>query len=202
MKSEDAKIGMSVAIIANGKGDKFDCYVGTIAKITDILGWGRIALELCDGIKESYWRISEIEPYKKEEELNYTQQVAKMLGVEVGEKFNVIYPRENKRYNDVRFDKDFGLYKDFALDNCGDMLNALVAGYAKIEKITPYAKPTKVKLGSNYYYVNHDGIVKSNYNQGATFDYAMYALGNMFDTEKIPQQQIDEMVKKLKGDEA
>lgn len=202
MKIEDVKVGMKVVPFqkttdyntdikkAFNKNDKY-------MVVTRIDSDNEVRLN-----DTYYFYASDFEPYEEEKQMNYIEQVAKMLGVEVGEWFNVVMKYNGEKVLDCPYKF---IETDFVNSKCAStqgVLYVLIAGTATVEKITPYAKPTKVRPDSKYYYINYDGNISIQYNQGETFDYAMYSLGNMFDTDKIPQTQIDDMVKKLKGDEA
>lgn len=202
MKNEDVKLGVRVKVINDG-GEKTERFMRLVGKTGTIVGLCTVVdypITVMFSEELYFFKQSELEPYdeKKEEDkqLNYIEQIAKMLGVEVGEKFNI----NDSQMNPYRLEES-GLINSINV-NCEHAFSSLITGESKLEKIIPYVKPTKVRPDSKYYYINYDGNISMQYNQSETFDYAMYALGNMFDTNKIPQQQIDEIVKKLKGDES
>lgn len=204
MKFEDVKVGMKVVPHTKTIGD---CFLHEIFSKNDkylvVCGFGHAAqIQLINPTthKTDFFYADNLWLYEEEPKLNYIEQVAKMLGVEVGEKFNIKYRADILNDSPCYF-TDSGLFRhdDMRL-YC--YLEHLIDGSYKLEKIIPYAKPIKCSDGEQFNYVRIDGEIQKETFNGGTFDYAMCALGNMFPVDAvIPQTQIDEMVKKLKGDE-
>lgn len=205
MKFEDVKFGMKVVPHTKTIGD---CFLHEIFSKNDkylvVCGFGRATqIQLINPTthKTDFFYADNFYLYGEEPKLNYIEQVAKMLGVNIGEEFNIIHDGESmspysphKFKNDKLIDKDGG--------TCNDILGYLIAGECKVQKIIPYAKPIKCSGGEQFNYVRIDGVVQEETFDGGTFSYAMCALNNMFPIDAIiPQPQIDEMVKKLRGDE-
>ena len=98
---------------------------------------------------------------------NYMADVAKMLGVELGEEFDVEYCN----WNPYRFTED-GLLDCKSNPNSG-VLEVLLIGKAKIIK-----KPWKPKSGERYYLLSANGEVFDAIFYGDSFDVAKLRFGN------------------------
>ena len=72
-----------------------------------------------------------------------------------------------------------------------------------VEKIPKWVEPLKhiIENGAVYKYVDSDGIVRTIENNCETFDYMCLTCKNMFPYDaEIPQEQIDDIVKRIKGE--
>ena len=80
---------------------------------------------------------------------NYMSQVAKMLGVELGERFDI------NGFNEFYFLDTDGLYSfNGTYCKCDEYFSKLLAGELTIKR-----KPWKPKRGETYWYVEKDGDV-------------------------------------------
>ena len=122
--------------------------------------------------------------------MNYMKQVAKMLGVELGEKFDI----------DVGdgFTLDgcclngYGLYDDGLRND--SVLNGLLTGECTIKK-----KRWKPKDGEEYFYVDEDGNIGSFiFDMICISDTAMLYMGNCFRTSEDAEAHKDEIMAKFK----
>ena len=67
--------------------------------------------------------------------------------------------------------------------------------FTKEPKLVPFYD---CPIGGKYYYVDVEGLTVQETNDGETFDWMCKKLKNMFETDQIPQEQIDTIVKSLK----
>lgn len=127
----------------------------------------------------------------------HINQVANMLGVKVGEEFNI---DKYGSSNPFHFTKECLVSSSGCIGNIA--LAGLILGTMKIERITPYAKPIKCVGGEEYKFISISGkVFEEVFEDISTYDHMARSIGNMFPVNAIiPQAQIDDMVKKLKGE--
>ena len=128
--------------------------------------------------------------------MNYMPEVLKMLGIEVGEKFNI----EESTMNPYHFDDDYIL-----INSRGNLME-----YANIVKImrgafTIEKLPWKPKDGHSYYCIDEDGENKYCIWRGSDMSYYRYNSGNCFQTveeitDEIKQRILSEMKEKYENE--
>ncbi len=128
--------------------------------------------------------------------MNYMPEVLDMLGVEVGEKFN-IKPLIGNPYH---FDEDCILVNKNGHNVDDDKIMRILTGAYEIEKL-----PWKPKEGDEYYIFYADERVRSVEWLGSTIDYYCYNAGNCFRTDEeitdeIKQRILSEMKGKYEND--
>ena len=124
--------------------------------------------------------------------MNYMKEVAEMLGVEIGEEFDIILPENIPSvYNPFKIGERGLVGKNGNLAN--DYLLTLLNGISEIKKI-----PWKPKYGEWFWIVKSTGRVISIKNLGAASDAGLIKFGNCFKTEKEAEAHKDEMVAKMK----
>lgn len=119
---------------------------------------------------------------------NYMADVAKMLGVELGEEFRI----EGFSCNPYRFTED-GL-----TDNSGfspnSSLGVLLLGKAKIIK-----KLWTPKDGDEYYYIDVFGrVIKTSYVRNDNSDCMKLRTGNFFRTQEEAEENIEKWLEYIK----
>ena len=126
---------------------------------------------------------------------NLMPEVAKLLGVEIGEEFKVDNPGAAGRY---KID-DFGVLLYTSVP-CGEYeesqcfnICTLLSGLHKIIK-TPF----KPKLGENYYTVEEDRVFLDCW-ENCMNDYAYLKLGNCFRTKEEAENNADRIRKEIMG---
>lgn len=113
--------------------------------------------------------------------MNYMEQVANMLGVELGEEFQI------EGYNvKCQFTKSELLQIDDFL--CKDLLEKILSGYITIKKI-----PWKPKQGEWYFYINVDNSVIQTINSNHHVDILNIRTRNCF---KLREEITPEIIKK------
>lgn len=123
--------------------------------------------------------------------MNYMPEVLKLLGVEVGEKFNVKGWKHNPHY----FNGEYSVLNK--LNHCiyDSDLVSLLQGNCKIEK-----PPWKPKEGEAYCIVTSDDGVVHTVWWGYSDDYYRYNAGNCFrTTEEITPEIKQRILKEMKG---
>lgn len=123
---------------------------------------------------------------------NYMQEVANMLGVELGEKFNIILLHGiEAKFNPYKFTLE-GL---FDRDNGyqGDYVTPLLRGIYTIEK-TPF----RPKEYEQYYYVGETGVICAIIWRSTSFDYYRFNARNCFRTEEEAERNKERIVKEMK----
>lgn len=124
--------------------------------------------------------------------MNYMKQVAKMLGVELNEKFII-----------QGFDSDSfvitqrGLCDDGGYSECSHTLSCLLNGTHRLIK-----KPWKPNNGERYCYVGFKTINYSDIWRNYAVDLVRYKIGNCFKTkEEITPQRMEKYKQWLYNDE-
>lgn len=128
---------------------------------------------------------------------NLLPDVAKLLGVKFGERFNV---RDTK--GDVDFDYDYVLdatglsyIKDDKNVGDNDILALLLSGRLEVDR-----GPFKPKNEERYYYPSVSGqCVRNMPWRGETIDYTLRALGMVYRSEEEAAKHFIEDYKKLTG---
>ena len=128
--------------------------------------------------------------------MNYMPKVLEMLGVEVGEKFN-IKPLIGNPYH---FDEDCILVNKNGHDVDDDKIIQILTGAYEIERL-----PWKPKDGEFYHCVLNDGRVDLHLWKSKWYDYYCYSYGNFFRTaveitDEIKQRILQEMKGKYEND--
>lgn len=129
--------------------------------------------------------------------MNLIPEIAKMLGVEIGEEFKIHWNGVEQngiyRFTDYRFEVKFKNENDW--NDCS-VLTELCNGGMTIIKI-----PFEPKLGDLYYWVSmvaQPGIERKHY-RCETFDYTNRYCGNCFRSEAEAQAHKQEIYEKLTG---
>jgi hypothetical protein len=124
------------------------------------------------------------------------EEVAQMLGVKMGERFNIKY--DDGTFSSVPLHLDVDGLKSIC-DLCDNSLARLLAGKYTIEKL-----PWKPKIDDTYWYVDINGHINGGSWDGCVVDYAYYYVGNCFETEEEAeahkQEILDKLRKKYEGD--
>lgn len=125
--------------------------------------------------------------------MNYISKVAEMLGVEIGEKFNIILANGNmSSYNPYEFKED-GLF-DKEGDNSLSETGNLLIGKHSIERI-----PFKPKDNERYYYVDVDECIEYDYFYPTNIKHLCnFAIGNCFKNRQQAELHKEEMLTKFK----
>lgn len=116
----------------------------------------------------------------------------KLLGVELGEKFNIVMPYFDDEIENPFLLKEDGLYKENGR-RCDAWLVDLLAGLCEVEKL-----PFKPGYNEKYFYpITINGRVGASTFRwaDATLDYLLYAMGLVF---KIEEEAMETGVPKLK----
>lgn len=133
---------------------------------------------------------------KKSKKTNM-EKIAKMLGVEICEEFDILSGVHTLSFGPWHFDKD-GLY-----DGSGESRNLIIghilSGVYTIQKLPP--KPWKPKNGEPYHYLDPNGKSwPTTFFKVSSYDYAMYNAGNCFKTsEEITPEIIKRILAEMKG---
>lgn len=125
---------------------------------------------------------------------NLMPKIAEMLGVEMGEKFEI----ENTERNVCVVLAADGLHISegdyFGIPN-GKLLQKVLCGLYEVKKL-----PWEPKDGENYYYANIErGDTCCGYWQYDTLDYAMKALGMIYRSRKEAEAHFAQDYEKLTG---
>ncbi|WP_133965156.1 hypothetical protein [Eubacterium limosum] len=123
---------------------------------------------------------------------NYMPEVAKMLGLEIGEEFNV-FDEDGKKFA-------YGPYKitDNAIVDCEvegspSLLYNLLTGEYTLQK-----RPWRPKDHDEYWIVTTDGNAEWRYfRKGHTEHLANLNMGNCFPTEEAAEAAVPEMLEKF-----
>lgn len=117
---------------------------------------------------------------------NLMPDVAKLLGVELGEEFII----ENKDHKQA-----FVLAMDGLHPDNGKLLSKVLQGLYKVKK-----KPWEPKINERYYTPSANGQCVFEFIwKGYTLDYAMKALGMIYRTREEAEAHLSEDYKRLTG---
>jgi hypothetical protein len=122
---------------------------------------------------------------------NHMQDVAKMLGVELNEKFKINNGEDYIYY----FDK-FGLHCSECFVDCKHTLLQLLNGVHSI-KHAPY----KPKTEDIYYFLDQNGDADSSYWNDNFVDICLYKLGNCYRTAQEAEANRDKWIAFYASDE-
>lgn len=125
--------------------------------------------------------------------MNYIKQVAKMLGVEVGEKFNILDIHGNL----IKW-APYKLTKDGLVDRDGNYTFALfghiISGNCTIQKL-----PWKPEYREEVWHISAKGsIFHDRFDKNSCVDLALYAIGNCFETKEEAEKNKDKIMKMQK----
>ncbi len=125
---------------------------------------------------------------------NYMPEVAKMLGLEIGEEFDILYKDGTAT--------ELGPFKftnETILDCDGDELQCwrlccLLTGDYTIQR-----RPWRPKKGEGYYYIRStDGFLsRSTFHSVDADDLALLNMGNCFPTKEAAEAAVPEMLEKF-----
>lgn len=123
--------------------------------------------------------------------MNYMNKVAEMLGVAIGERFD-LKNAHNYIINDCCLDNN-GLRNNRSILIESDFADILT-GNAEIIK-----KPFRPKKGETYYYIGTEGeLIETYFETDLMADYAMLYTGNCFRTEAEAEAHKDEIMAKFR----
>lgn len=133
--------------------------------------------------------------------MNYMEQVAQMLGIELGEEFKIKDPKNGEIYNVIfKFD-NLNLVrrepkpKRVWIPDSGALHQLIIGGFEIVKK------PWKPKDKECMYYIGLDRSITSTwFNSKGGFTLMMYSLGNCFKTkEEITLEVLEETWKRCYG---
>ena len=114
---------------------------------------------------------------------NYMEEVAKLLGVELYEEFELIFPLPTARYALVKLTYtgaqviDTDVFDEFNLKTY--LLENLIKGTYGIKRKSKHWKP---KFHEKYYSIGVDGDVEDGTWMNDFLDYTLYKVGNCYRT--------------------
>ena len=129
--------------------------------------------------------------------MNHMAEVAKMLGVELGEKFKIADNCNDYLIDDTFYFTDKDIIID-GTDRCADLciLYGLLIGNLTIKR-----KPWQPKHGDYYWVVHCDGYVYKMCYCGSNEDKTFYKLGNCYRTCEEAEANRDKWVNFYVSDE-
>lgn len=128
---------------------------------------------------------------------NYMEQVAKMLGVEMGEEFEILWPDGRMPYDeDIYCFKDNGLYAVYTNVQAHRILACLLTGAAIVKH-----KPWKPEFEDIYWRIDLNGTVTQEVWTNTVFDYNLYKIGNCYRTQKEAEANRDKWLDFYASDE-
>lgn len=124
---------------------------------------------------------------------NYMPEVARMLGVEIGEEFDI--------FNNEMEELVHGPYKiidnaivDYVGCKTKDLLYGLLTGEYTLQK-----RPWRPKEGGWFYHIygNGGGVTAKFFNFNNVYDLALLNMGNCFPTKEAAEAAVPEMLAKF-----
>lgn len=131
--------------------------------------------------------------------MNYMEQVAKMLGVELGEKFKINFDRfDNCNRNFDYYLSKSGIVLDSKDHSCisNDVLCGLIYGYYTIKR-----KPWMPNMRQEYLFVDEGGRIEYNEWMNTSTDLNYYKIGNLYRTKEEAEANIDKWTSFYESDE-
>lgn len=120
---------------------------------------------------------------------NYMADVAKMLGVELGEEFNLVDKDGTpSAYNPFRI--EVGGFMDCTGEDDAGFLEALLTGYFEIVK-----KPWKPKDGEEYFYIVYGVVYSTVFHNNIEDNLMRLRMGNCFKTKEEAKANVDKWIK-------
>lgn len=130
---------------------------------------------------------------------NHMAEVAKMLGVELGEEFNIDYATDITTLSAKVTDTGFHIINSNSPEFSGLFLNLLLSGQLEIKR-----SPWKPKRGETYWYVEKDGDIWEREWHSCRYmsDHVnRYKLGNCYRTCEEAEANRDKWIKFYASDE-
>jgi hypothetical protein len=122
------------------------------------------------------------------------EQVAGMLGVDMGERFNITHKIDGHIQRDDYYFTEEGLMREGFRDSHRKSLSDLLTG--KIELIK---KPWKPRRDEYYWHISSCGIIENDKYSEHTFDIVNIIAGNCFKTLTEAEAHRDEIMAKFKA---
>lgn len=127
---------------------------------------------------------------------NHMAEVAKMLGVELGEEFNIDYATDITTLSAKVTDTGFHIINSNSPEFSGLFLNLLLSGQLEIKR-----KPWKPEYIEQYYFIDKNGDIMATVWRDWHEDIYRYKLGNCYRTEEEAEANRDKWVKFYGSDE-
>ncbi len=127
---------------------------------------------------------------------NHMAEVAKMLGVELGEEFEIDYGGSDVILSAKVTDTGLHIINSNNLEFSGLFLNLLLSGQLEIKR-----KPWKPIINDIYYFVRSDGDVSSAQWINNVWDSSIYKLGNCYRTREEAEANRDKWIAFYASDE-
>lgn len=123
---------------------------------------------------------------------NYMPEVAKMLGVEIGEEFDILDENGDARgWNSHKFTKEM-------MVNCvGSEARGWLVYYLLTGEYTLQKSPWRPKEGELFWTINGKGNVEKYHFLNDMCDLALLNMGNCFPTKKAAEAAVPEMLEKF-----
>lgn len=132
--------------------------------------------------------------------MNYYKQFAEMLGLELGEEFNLICTEEETDENTYKITEDGMYYQGIQNDSWwGEpykTLDSLLMGEVKA-----VPKPLKLEVGKQYFFysVSLNRATTRKWNNG-NYDLLLWKFGNCFKTEKEANEKGKEVMEAIRNE--
>lgn len=127
---------------------------------------------------------------------NHMAEVAKMLGVELGEEFEIDYGGSAVTLSAKVANTGFRVIGSNNAEFSGLFLNLLLSGQVEIKR-----KHWKPKYNGKYYSIGPGGVLEPGQWLNDFIDVAMYRLGNCYSTAEEAEANRDKWVKFYASDE-
>lgn len=136
--------------------------------------------------------------------MNYMPEVAKMLGVELGERFKINFRNDPTNISGRNISDNEYFFSDRGVEvitagySCisADVLFKLIGGEWEV-----YRKPWKPNLDDQYYYVDEIGYACSDPWINSALDMVLYKIGNCYRTKEEAEANRDKWISFYKSDE-
>ena len=131
--------------------------------------------------------------------MNYMSEVAKMLEVELGEEFEIVFPNSNCHATALLNSERLYIKKHNVANQ--DMWQAYALTHILNGSYTIKRKPWKPEKRERYYFVANDGNILSDTNDDATVDFLLFKVGNCYRTKEDAESNLDKWIGFYASDE-
>ena len=126
-------------------------------------------------------------------EKNYIPEVARMLGVEIGEEFDIL-----DEHGDIRGWNPHRFTKKMMVDCVGGEVSGWLVYYLLTGEYTLQKRPWRPRYDKEYWLVCPDGSVRCRrFMEGSYIDFTVLNMGNCFPREEAAKAAVPEMLAKF-----
>ncbi|RHO59313.1 hypothetical protein DW091_06105 [Eubacterium sp. AM05-23] len=128
---------------------------------------------------------------------NYMPEVAQMLGVEIGEEFDILFENgEVGSFGPYKF-TDKSIVDSYIVDSYNDEIDSFVLSELLKGEYTLQKRPWGPKVGELFWTINGKGDAEQYHFTNDVRDLAMLNMGNCFPSKEAAKAAVPEMLAKF-----